>query len=271
MYLLIKFVTVLFLFSWILLTASQHVPKSPEYLTTTGHNTAGKVPQNTEKLLDLLLLFPLPVSPTAKKGAHCKATTALSSVPVILITTSTLEELAFQWSVSIPTDSSLPLSYYSLYIYLITILYYHSLVPLHDYFCYPNLQLAIRGKSSVPEIEPASLLPAVLSEQCGWQGTVPGHSRLLCRVQEAEKNSGSADLVLLTGGLSLSQQEGAGAKGGNPSRAKGRQLKIHICVKLEWGRAHTCRAPQLSHPVHTQRWEWCVVQVQLFIYLCLCL
>lgn len=74
---IIKFMTGLFfLFSCILLTASQHVPKSPEYVTTTGYNTAGKMPQNTEKLLDLLLLFPAPVSPTATKGTQCKASTA---------------------------------------------------------------------------------------------------------------------------------------------------------------------------------------------------
>lgn len=106
-----------------MLTASQHVPKSPEYITTTGHNTDGEMPQNTEKLLDLLLLFPLPVYPTANKGTHCRATNALSSMAVILITMSTLEELAFQGRVSIPIDSSLALYYYSLYLHLITILY----------------------------------------------------------------------------------------------------------------------------------------------------
>lgn len=132
----------------------------------------------------------------------------------------------------------------------------------------------MRGKPSVIEIQSASLLPAVMSEQRGWQGMVPVHSRTLqssgrrkkfglCRSHWRCPADGWAESDV--------NREKQGAKGGNITRAKGRQLKIHICVKLEWGHAHTCQTPQLSHPVHTQQREWCGVQVQLFISLCLCL
>lgn len=227
------------------------MPKSPEYITT-GYNTVGKVPQNTRKLLDLVLLFPFSGSPSATKGTHCKATTALSSVAVILITTSTLEELAFQESVSIPTDSSLTCA---------TLLPFLLSKPTAHY----------QGQNLV-ETDLICKSPPSCYVRAMWlagDGSCEQHSALqssggrkkygICSSHQRPPAEGWAE-----SDVSRKQQ---GEKGGNTSTAKGRQLKIHICVKLEWGHAHTCQTPQLSHPVHTQQWELCVVQVQLIFYI----
>lgn len=157
---IIKFMTVLFLLSCILLTALQHVPKSPEYITTTGYNTVGKVPQKIAGPAVALL------SPCI---SHCHQGDTLQG------------HHCPQLRGCDPHHNN----HSGMSPFLQTVL---LPVPLYYYFYYPNLQLTIRGKTSVIQLQYASLLPAVMSEQCGWQGMVPECNMLLCRVQEGGKN-----------------------------------------------------------------------------------
>lgn len=198
------------------------------------------MPQNTEKLLDLLLLFPVPVSPTATKGTQCKASTApwlWSSSQYPLWKSWLFKEVSpVQQTVLLKFLFSKPAAH-------------HQGQNLGD----PALIWKSPPSCSVRAVELAG----------------DGSCAALQSSGRRKKNPGSVDLISADrwaeSGVGRKKQE---AEGGNTTRAKGRQLKIHICVRLEWGRAHTCQTPRLSHPVHTQHWEQCGVQVQLFIYIC---
>lgn len=121
---IIKFMTVLFLLSCILLTASQHAPKSPEYITTTGYNTIGKVPQKIAGPAVALL------SPCI---SHCHQGETLQSHHCPQLCgcdphhNNHSGTSPFQQTVLLP-------------------------VSLYYYFYYPNLQLTTRGKTLVIQL-----------------------------------------------------------------------------------------------------------------------
>ena len=118
----------------------KHIPKTLKYITPRGYNTVGKVPQTTEKLLDLLVLLLLYFL-----HSHC-----ISQLPPWRTRCKTTITLTAPW----PWHQSQN-SLWKSWLFKKVSSYKHTVllpVPLNYYFFHPNLQLTIRDKNSVRQL-----------------------------------------------------------------------------------------------------------------------